>query len=194
MSRLLFFDLETTHVLHYRGCIHQLAGMVVIDDVVQERFSFNIKPHEKAEIDPESLKIAGVTEDQIQAYPHRTTQFKALIEILKKYVDPYKPETRFFLAGFNNSWFDNEFLRNFFTLEGDDGFSSWFWGNSLDVMVLASQYLLPVRHEMPSFKLKRVASYLGLTVDDSLLHESIYDCELTYGIYKIVRGKTIEDW
>ena len=47
---------------------------------------------------------------------------------------------------------------------------------------------------MPSFKLRRVALYLGIKVDDSKLHDALYDCELTFEIYKIVRGKTIDDW
>lgn len=194
MSKILVIDAETTGVLYYRHSIHQLAGMVVIDDVVVEKFSFNILPHEKSEITDKALEIAGVTREQVMAYPHRTTQFNAFIALLNRYIDPYNPHDKFFILGFNNSWFDNEFIRNMFVLENDGSFGVYFFQNTLDAMILATQYLMPVRHTMPSFKLKRVALYLGIKVDESKLHDAIYDCELTWEIYKIVRGKTIDDW
>lgn len=193
-NKILVFDTETTGLLYYRHCIHQLSGYVVIDDQVVEEFDFKIRPHEKAEIDPVALTTCGVTIEEIQAYPHRTTQFLAFRELLRKYVDQYDPMDKFFLLGFNNAFFDNQFLRNFFILEDDNSFGVFFWQNPIDCMVLASRYLIPDRHLMPSFKLHRVAKHLGISVDDSRLHEALYDVYLTFEIYKKVRGKTIDEW
>lgn len=192
--KLLVFDTETTGVLYYRHCIHQLSGMVVIDDVIVEKFNFFIRPHEKAEIDPQALKISEVTLEQVMQYPHRDVQHRAFKAILDKYIDIYNPEDKFFLLGYNNSWFDNEFLRNFLILQDDHSFGSYFFQNTLDAMILATQYLLPDRHKMPSFKLKRVAIWLGIQVDESRLHDGLYDAELTWAIYNKVKGKTIDDW
>lgn len=195
MSNLIMvYDCETTGTQHWRHCIHQLAGAIYIDDVLQERFDFKIRPHEKAHIDEAALKAGGVTLDQITSYPHRTEQFNKFKALLNKYVDPYNPEQKMFMLGYNNSWFDGEFLRNLFILEDDGSFGCYFWPNCVDVMVLASYYLMPDRNLLPSFKLSRVAKYLGIHVDDSKLHEALYDVELTWGIYKIVRGKTIDDF
>lgn len=192
--KIIVFDCETTGVLYYRHSVHQLSGMIVIDDVIVEKFDIKIRPHEKSEITEKALEIAGVTLEQVMGYAHRSTQFHAFIAILAKYVDPYKPEDKFFLLGFNNSYFDNEFLRNLFILENDDSFGCWFFQNTLDAMVLATHYLAPVRHLMPSFKLARVAKYLGIAVKDENLHDALYDVELTWEIYKIVKGPNIDDW
>lgn len=191
--KLLCYDCETTHLLPHKGSIHQLAGMVIIDNEIIESFDFRIRPHERSEIDPTALKAGNVTLEQVQGYPHRTVQFNAFKEILQKYIDPYDSSDKFTLLGFKNEAFDN-FLINFFTLEGDDYFGAWFWYSTIDVSCLAAQYLLPVRHTMQSFKLSRIAKVLGLAVDEDKLHSPLYDCELTFQIYNIVKGKTINDW
>jgi len=59
-------------------------------------------------------------------------------------------------------------------------------------MILASQYLIPRRAKMESFKLKRVALELGLEVDESRLHDAHYDIALTRSIYRIVTGLEYE--
>lgn len=193
-EKLLIFDVETTGVLYYRHAIHQLSGSIYIDGVFKESFDFRIRPHEKADIDDKALEISGVDRATVMAYPHRTIQFNTFIAVLKKYIDPYNPEDKLFLAGFKNAYFDDEFLRQFFTLENDESWGCYFWQNSIDVSVLASHYLMPDRHRMPSFKQKRVALWLGIPVDESKLHDGMYDLELAYQIYLKVKGKNIDDW
>lgn len=194
VTKLLIIDVETTGVLYYRHAIHQLSAMVVIDDQVIERFNVHIRPHELAEIDETALKAGGVTREQIMAYPHRDEQHPKFKALLDRYIDPYNTRDRFFLLGYNNSWFDDAFLRNFLILQNDDSFNAYFWPNTIDVMILATQYLLPVRHLLPTFRLSRVAKYLGIEVKDEALHQADYDLGLTWEIYKKVRGKTIDDW
>jgi DNA polymerase-3 subunit epsilon len=70
---------------------------------------------------------------------------------------------------------------------GDEYFGSWFWSNSVDVMVLASNYLLDRREEMENFKLSTVAKFLNIAVEDDALHDAQYDIELTKLIYDIVK-------
>ena len=45
---------------------------------------------------------------------------------------------------------------------------------------------------MPSFKQQRVAKELGVQVDDSRLHDALYDVNLTREIYRIVTGLEME--
>lgn len=188
------FDVETTGVKHWQHSIHQLSAMVVIDGKITEVIDLKIRPHEKAVIDEMALKVSGVDPETVMAYEHRTVQFGRFVDLLDKHIDLFNPEDKFFLVGYNNSWFDNEFLRNLFVLEGDSSFGNYFWQNGIDVMVLAGQYLMPDRHKMPSFKLHRVAKWVGVDVDDSKLHDAVYDLELTWQVYNIVKGKTIDDW
>jgi DNA polymerase-3 subunit epsilon len=182
--KILFFDLETTGLNPDRNAIHQLAGYVEIDGVIKQKFDFKIQPHFNAVIDAKALEISGKTKEEIMQYPESKVVFGEFKRMLNQYTDPYNTKDKFFLCGFNNASFDNQFLRGFFNVNGDKYFGSWFWSNTLDVMVLATQYLQNKRIEMPNFKLVSVASAMGLDVDVSKAHDGLYDIELTYQIYK----------
>lgn len=184
--KILFFDLETTGLKPEKNGIHQMSGSIVIDNQIVETFNFNVQPNPKALIEDDALSIANVTRDQIQAYPEMKIVYNQLVEMLAKYVDKFNKTDKFFLCGYNNASFDNQFLRGFFLQNGDNYFGSWFWSNSFDVMVLASKHLAANRCKMPDFKLKTVAKYMGIEVDESKLHDAMYDIELTMGIYNLI--------
>jgi DNA polymerase-3 subunit epsilon len=69
---------------------------------------------------------------------------------------------------------------------GDNYFGSWFWSNTLDVMVLATAFLATRRPDMENFKLSTVAKTLGIEVKDDSLHNAMYDIDLTKAIFNIV--------
>jgi len=183
VSKILFFDLETTGVDKDKNAIHQLAGKVFIDGSFKESFNIKMKPFEGAIIEPGALQVSGVTADMVNGYPPQSLAYKEFTNLLSKYVDKFDKRDKFFLAGFNNAWFDNEFLRRFFERNGDKYFGSWFWANSIDVFILAAPRLMYKRADMADFKLKTVAKALGLEVDESRLHDAQYDIELTAQMY-----------
>jgi DNA polymerase III subunit epsilon len=184
----IFYDLETTGLDYRKHSIHHLAGMVEINDEIVENFDFKVAPNPKAQIDSAALKIVGVTEDEIRLYPPMKEVFLKFISILNSYIDKYDTKQKAYLVGFNNRAFDDVFLRAWFDQNGSSFFTAWFWPDSLDSMVLASQYLINRRPKMPSFKLHRVAKELGIEVKDENLHDAKYDIELTRKIYRIVTG------
>lgn len=184
--KVLFFDLETTGTLVNKHGIHQLSGMIVVDGEVKEKFDFKVQPNPKAEIVQEALDVAGVTKEQIMAYPPMGEIYRKFIDMLSKYVDRYNKKDKFFLAGYNIASFDNSFLRAWFIQNGDKYFGSWFWSNCFDVMVLATPYLSEKRAEMENFKQGTVAKALGINVDDSKLHDALYDIEICKQICDIV--------
>lgn len=184
--KLFFFDLETTGTNPARHGIHQISGQIVIDGETKENFNWHVRPNPRAIIDPQALQVSGVTEQQILSYPPMKEVYDELVDMLARYVDRYDRTDKFFLAGYNNTSFDNNFLRGFFRQNGDEYFGSWFWSNAIDVMVLATQYLLPHRHEMANFKLSTVADFLNIKVDESKLHGADYDIYLTRSIYDLV--------
>jgi DNA polymerase-3 subunit epsilon len=188
----MFFDTETTGVKANQNAIHQLAGCIEVDDEIVEYFSFNIKPYPNAKIDPKALSIGGVTLEQIMAYPESSVVLKQFKKLLDKYVSKYDKKDKMTPVGYNNRYFDDNFLRMLFVINGDEFIGSYFWSNSIDVLCLASEYLTDRRAEMPSFKLQRVAQELGIPVDKERLHESKYDVELTRDIYRIVTGRDVE--
>lgn len=185
--KLLFFDLETTGTNPGRNGIHQISGQIVIDGKHVQDFDFHVQPNPKAVIEDAALQVGGVTREQILAYPPMEQVYKEFVAMLGKYVDKYDKKDKFFLVGYNNAAFDNQFLRGFFLQNGDVYFGSWFWSNSIDVMVLASAYIADRRAEMENFKLSTVAKFLGVSVSDDSLYNALYDIELTRAVYEIVK-------
>lgn len=184
--KLVFFDLETTGTNPGKHGIHQISGQIVIDGVIKETFDFHVQPNPKALIEDEALKVGNVTREQILAYPPMQQVYQEFVAMLGKYVDKFNKKDKFFLVGYNNAAFDNQFLRGFFLQNGDVYFGSWFWANPIDVMVLASAYLATRRPDMENFKLSTVARTLGVDVQSESLHDAMYDIELTKAVFDII--------
>lgn len=188
----IFYDLETTGTDVRKHSIHQIALIVEVDGEEVEKMEIRTAPHPKAQIDPKALKTSKVTEEQIRAYQPMEQGYRQFMQLVRKYVDPYDKKTRAHLVGYNNRRFDDDFLLAWMQQNGCENPMVWFWTDSIDVLVLASQYLLDRRVEMKSFRLRRVAITLGLDVEDEDLHNAVYDVELTRQIYRIVTGLDME--
>lgn len=184
MAKLFYFDLETTGVKHWKNGIHQIAGVIEIDGVEKEKFELKIQPNPLSLIEDEALAIASVTREDINTYMTFKDGYIELIRILSKYIDKYNKQDKFFLVGYNNASFDNQFLRAFFVQNGDNYFGSLFWSSPIDVFVLASEKLMNERHLMTDFQQGTVAKYLGIHVDENRLHDAVYDVEIMIEIYK----------
>lgn len=189
MSKLFVFDVETTGLQYWRHCIYKLSGMIVIDGEVKEYFNFKIQPRFTATIDKTALELAGLNVHDVLRYPPREITHRKLIEIMSKYVDKYNKNDKLHLVGYNNASFGNQFLRSFFIQCEDRYFGSWFWGDSIDVMVLASLHLMDKRFLMPNFELTTVAEQLGMVVDLEKLHNTEYNIALIYEMYNLLTKK-----
>lgn len=187
MIKLFAYDLETTGTNPGKNGIHQIAGIILIDGEEKERFEIKLQPNPKAVIEPSALEVAGVTLDQITSYQTMESGYKELISVLSRHVDKFNKKDKFATLGYNNASFDDNFLRGLFLQNGDNYFGSWFYADSLDVRVLSMNKLLDVRHEMENFKLMTVAKQFGIEIDESKLHDAVYDVELTYQIYNKVK-------
>jgi DNA polymerase III subunit epsilon len=188
VAKLLFFDCETTGVMHWKNGIHQISGCIEIDGEVKEVFDYKVCPNEKCLIEDEALKVAGVTREHVLNYPHMTEVYNDIIKMLSRYANKYDKSDKFFLVGYNNASFDNNFFRAFFVQNDDVYFGSWFWSSSIDVMVLATHYLMNRRCKMTDFKLKTVAECFGIEINEARLHDAQYDIYLTREIYNIIRN------
>lgn len=181
--KLFFLDLETTGVRYWKNGIHQISGAIEIDGVVVERFDFKVKPYKDAIIEDAALEISGVTREDLEDYADFEDVYDQIIAMLARYVNKYDKKDKFFLIGYNNAAFDNNFFRAFFTQNGDKYFGSWFWANPIDAYCLASFHLMQRRIYMPDAKLHTTAKMLGIPVDESRLHDAAYDIDLTRQIY-----------
>ena len=188
-KKLFYFDVETTGLDARWNTIHQLSFIIEIDGEVKESVNYHIRPIDGKKIDEEALEVSNLTIDQVLQYPEAKGIYKELVQTLSKYVGKYDKNDKFFLVGYNNASFDNQFLREWFVDNGDKYFGSWFWPNPIDVYVLASVDKMSKRPEMPNAKLGTMAEYYGYKVDDEQLHNAMYDVELTRNIYNDIRTK-----
>lgn len=186
MLKILYLDLETTGVKFWRNGIHQISGAIEIDGEIKEDFNFHVQPYKDADVEPEALQVAGVTAEDLEDYSDFADVYAQIVTMLSRYVDKFKKTDKFFIVGYNNAAFDNPFFRAFFVQNGDNYFGSWFWSSPIDVFVLAAEKLKHERYKMPDFKLKTVASFLGIEIDETKLHNATYDIYLTREIYKKV--------
>lgn len=108
-NEIIIFDLETTGTNPGRNGIHQISGSIVIDGKHIQDFDFHVQPNPKAIIEDEALKVAGVTREQILAYPPMGQVYSEFVAMLAKYVDKFNKKDKFFLVGYNNAAFDNQF-------------------------------------------------------------------------------------
>lgn len=191
MSKLFFYDLETTGTNPGRHGIHQISGEIVIDGKSLETFDFKVQPNPKAQIEDAALEVGDVTREQIMAYPPMGQVYTQLVAMLGKYVNKFDKTDKFHLVGYNNRGFDDNFFRGFFLQNGDNFFGSWFWADSIDVLVLASTFLADRRAELPNFKLATVADFLGIDTTAGKLHDASFDIFVTKVVFDFIMSKFI---
>lgn len=114
MCKLFYFDCETTGTKHWRNGIHQVSGCIEIDGKIKEDFDYKVKPNPSCTIEDEALAVGNVTREQIDSYPEMKEIHSQICSLLGKYVDKFKKTDKFFLVGYNNASFDNQFFRAFF--------------------------------------------------------------------------------
>lgn len=191
MSKLFFYDLETTGTNPGRHGIHQISGEIEIDGKTVETFDFKVQPNPKAQIEDAALEVGEVTREQIMAYPPMGQVYTQLVAMLSKYVNKFDKTDKFHLVGYNNRGFDDNFLRGFFLQNGDNYFGSWFWADSIDVLVLASTFLADRRAELKNFKLATVADFLGIDTTAGKLHDASFDIFVTKAVFNHIMSKFI---
>lgn len=191
--KIIFFDVETTGLDPKVHGIHQLAGEIVIADEVVDRFDYRIDPFDGCIIDKQALAVSNTTNLDLMRYSKEFKIHYMIDSLIQKYLDFNDKKDKFYLAGWRAPEFDVKFLKAFFDRNYflKDTFDSYFWSNSIDVKVLATQYLIEQRPEMPHFHLVDVAKYLGVSVNESKLHSAAYDAYLCRKVYEILPKCTL---
>lgn len=184
--KLLFYDVETTGLNANANGIHQLTCIAVTENGT-DTFNSRILPFDGCIIDDKALEISGTTEMDLMSFPDEKTVFGKFDEWLLKHVIKYDKHDKFHLIGYNNRSFDDQFFRNWWNRHDPKYFGSFFWNNTVDVMVLASDFCMSDRHNMVNFKLHTVAQWFGIKIDESQLHNALYDVQLTKMIYDAIQ-------
>lgn len=184
-----FIDVETGG-FDPEGCaLLQIGGIIEYTEsgkLKEMSFNYHIKPFDSDQVDPKALAVNNLTKEQIERFASPITVYKKILNLWGNYVDCYDKRDKMFFIGYNSHSFDMPFVREFFKKCGDKFFGSWFHYPSIDVMILAAEYLKDKRRWMPDFKLMTVADRLGIEVDKSKLHDAFYDIEITREVYRRV--------
>jgi DNA polymerase III subunit epsilon len=186
MIKKIFYDLETTGLDPVINGVHQLSGCIEIDGNVAEYFNFKMKPFPTDEVEQKALDVGGVTIENLASYPEPQEVYKKFLTLMGKYVNKFDKKDKFFLYGYNNRKFDDNFLRSWFDKMGDKYFGSWFCQWTSDIMVLAVEHLLEDILEMENFKLMTVAKHMGIEIDETKAHDAVYDIDITRQLYFLI--------
>jgi DNA polymerase-3 subunit epsilon len=166
---ICYLDTETGGLDPRVNPILQIAGILVIDGKEVDRFDFKVKPFDGQVLEDKALECNGFTREQIETFedPKLVADKLAVILSGKKW---------FFCA--YNAGFDEGFMREFFTRTGRR-YSDYFITPHLDIMSFAGFVLGDEIKAMHNFKLGTVASYCGVEVDETKLHDALVDIEVS---------------
>lgn len=181
-----FFDVETTGVDIRDHEIFQIGCLVVVNDEIVAEEVFMSCPRDLTKVDPKAMQVNGYTIEKLKQLPNADITFTELLKFMGKYIDKFNKSDKFHVYGYFVD-FDIRFLRKYFRDAGDKFFGSWFFHPAIGVEDLAANYLCEKRHAMENFKQMTVAKELGIDIDESQLHDALYDIKLTKKIYEIVR-------
>lgn len=196
-----YIDTETTGVDAKKNGLIQLSAVAVIDGIRKATFDEMIQPFPTDEIEQSALDVNHVTKEELfQARDMFTrrerqtpdTAFKMFANWMGRFVNKFDRTDKAFFVGYRVE-FDANFVREFFSKNGDTYFGSWFWVPPLDVMGLAAYLLTRERHRLENFKLRTVYEYLhpetkGQFTDEQW-HNSLFDIDRTIDIETKLRLK-----
>ena len=187
IDKRVYIDVETTGVDCTKHGIIQLSGIVEIDGKEKERFDYRVRPFSDDVVDPEALKVSGNTVEGVMTFASTAEIHSKFTKMLCAYIDKYSRFDKFHFIAYN-AGFDSDFVRKFLEKNGDKFYGSLFYYPAIDVMNTAAEYFLQVRSKLENFKLVTVAKALDMDVDESRLHDSMYDIEITMQMHKKLRG------
>lgn len=175
MSSLLFIDCETTHLSPEYGAMVELSAIAIINGEFCGQKTIRIKPHDGAKIDPEALKITGLTVSLINSFGEIAPGIREFIE----FVDSF--ECKFRLAG-HNIGFDRRFLfktmcRHGFYFE----YNSRFRPNHVCTYEMAKK-IGKTKLRVENFKLGTLCKAFDIKLEKA--HSAADDIKATYELYE----------
>jgi len=211
MNKRLFVDVETTGLDPRMNGIWEIAALMEIDGEVVETFEHRCRPHVTDLVELQAFQNRNFTSPLLTSIESWDPKASAknrhslltevlgtfappmevreqFVSFLGNHIDKFNPADKAHLIAYNAA-FDADFLRQWFWKLGDKYYGSWFWTNALCIMHRAGWHLEPERHSMKNFKQRTVAEYLGIAIDETRLHEAMYDIELSRQILNTITAR-----
>lgn len=118
MSKILWFDLETSGLDSVKNGIIQFAALIDIDGDIKETIDLCMNPEGK-EVSPDALQVQGRTFEEVKTYRPALEVRLDIKAAFSRHVDPYNRADKFIVGGFN-AQFDIGFLEQLWKEAGDN--------------------------------------------------------------------------
>lgn len=184
---LLFLDLETTGLDPEKHEVIELAGMLVVNNIVKEEFSLFFKPTNFDIIEQDALRTTGYTVEKLMALnDNPVVSLMGIDALLKK----YGGNEIWTLAG-QKTTFDRSFFNKFWARYQPANvrlFRNVFSFMNVDLINIATTFHLSGVYTFENFKLDTILKTLGMEFDGNH-HSAIDDVKNTYKAYAFFMEK-----
>jgi DNA polymerase-3 subunit epsilon len=172
--KILYIDVETTGLDPVKNGIHQIAGIVEINQQVLEEFNFNVKPYPKDKIEDDALAVSNTSRNDLKGYYETEEVINMVAVIIHNY---FNVNDKFILCGHNIN-FDFNFVDNWYKKFGTHGFSKCI-ERQICTLELAKQQ--QHKHGYHNNKLITVANHFGYKFK---AHDALEDIKATKFIHE----------
>lgn len=183
MSKVLWFDVETTGLKADKHSIIQLAAIVEIDGEVVAEKEFLIQPLKDREIDPVALQVNGRSSEEIKTEPFLPVEkvFPEILRLFDLYIDRFDRSDKFFIGGYNVD-FDVDFLASLFGYMRNNWLGSYVNWVKLDPIALVNIMTYMGLLDLPNRKLLTVCNHFGIELGEDA-HDAIADIKATRELF-----------
>lgn len=179
MSKVMYFDTETTGTNPQTCAVIQIAALIEIDGVEAERFELKFAAHPNAEIDLDALHVTGVNFDEVCSGTSSRPTFKQgylrFLELLDEHVDKFDKTDKLIPVAYNGG-FDIAMLSALAERCGDKYLGSYIDRKLLVDPLAVLRWYAFTGVELPqfeSYKLGDVCKAFGIELTEA--HDAVAD-------------------
>lgn len=185
MKKVIYLDVETTGMHPIKHDIIQLAAIIEIDGQIVAEENIRCQPSDWNTVSSEALAVSGTTTEQLKTYILPAEAYNRFTTLLNKYVDRYKPEDKFYPAGYNLN-FDLGFINSFMKKHNDNYLGSYLNWKRIDPLPLLHFLEYQGKITLPNFKLSTVCEHFSIELQ---AHDALSDVKATRELLKLLQEK-----
>lgn len=180
-----FIDTETTGTDVKQNHIFQISARITDSDLnTLEKINLTFRPHSLEHTEAGALEKTKMSLDHLNALPmHSGEAYCEFINMCSRHVQKFNKKDKMHFVAYNAA-FDSDFMRQWFYINGDSYFGSWFWNPPICVMQSAAWFTQRVRGALLNFQLGTVCNAAGLGWDETAAHNADYDVGKTVELFR----------